>query len=267
MDLVVTQKQAIATDTVSIRLAQQKGRPLPPFEPGAHIEVSVDGRRRRYSLTSKTDGGEYYEIRVLRARSSRGGSAFINETLQVGDIVSVEGPFSTFALNVDARHSVFIAGGIGITPFYTMIDSLRAADRLFELYYTAKTVGRRLPLPEGAAHARVYPTEGDGQGLDIAQLLPRLDTESDLYVCGPRTLIEAVRHGATGLGWPRHSIHFESFGYAAQPKDQTIQVHLSQSKMTVDVQPGIPILDALLEAGVWAPFECRRGNAAHVRLK
>lgn len=39
-------------------------------------------------------------------------------------------------------------------------------------------------------------------------------------------------------------------------------VHLALSGMTIEVAPGAPILDALLENGVWAPYECRRGECA-----
>lgn len=260
MELVVTRKDMIAADTVMIRLAAQGEDFLPAFKPGAHIEISVDGMSRRYSLTSSPHARGYYEFRVLHTRPSRGGSAYLHDALRIGDAVAVSGPFNAFALNTEARHSVFIAGGIGITPFYTMMEALRERGRSFELHYTARTHDRLLPTHDYEAQTNLYVDEGGMPGLDVEQLLHSLEADSDLYVCGPRALIEAVRLKATEHGWPRQAVHFESFGYAPRPDDTPITVHLVQSGMTIDVKPGISILDALEAAGVWAPFECRRGE-------
>jgi len=85
------------------------GAPLPDFQAGAHIEVSIRGLNRHYSLTSSPKTVDHYEISVLRTTPSRGGSTYIHDA---------------FPLSRDARHSVFIAGGLGITPFYSMMEAL-----------------------------------------------------------------------------------------------------------------------------------------------
>jgi vanillate O-demethylase ferredoxin subunit len=262
MKLTVTQKTPVATDTMRIRLAAQNGEALPVFKPGAHIELSFEGMTRRYSLTSSPQELEFYEISVLRTSPSRGGSHYLHDSLQVGAELDSSGPINAFPLNLDAKHSVFIAGGIGITPIITMMEALRGAGQSFELHYAAQKRDRFLPIPLYTAHVEFY-TDKDGRpSLDVDALLDDTEADTDLYVCGPRPLIEAVRIAAGARGWPDARVHFESFGAIVKPSDAPITVHLAQSGLTIDIEPGTAILDALLENGVWAAYECKRGECA-----
>jgi|CXWL01.1.fsa_nt_gi vanillate O-demethylase ferredoxin subunit len=261
MDLTVTNKAPVAADTVRVTLAAADGGRLAAFRPGAHIGLFFAGFSRRYSLTSSPDDTGPYEICVLRTDSSRGGSAYIHDHLRVGDRLQGEGPFNAFHLNREARHSVFIAGGIGVTPFLSMMEALDRSSRPFELHYTARDAFRLLPVPDYSGRTRRYPN-GRSRRLDIDAVLDPLSTEVDLYACGPHGLIEAVRAKAAARGWPDSRIHFESFGAGPRPTDAPIKIRLALSGSSIEVQPGTAILDALLANGIWAPYECRRGECA-----
>lgn len=261
MDLKVARMDLVADDTLRLRLARPDGSVLPGFEPGAHIELTFGAFTRRYSLTGPTVTPDYYEIHVLRMEPSRGGSVYLHDRLELGETLCAAGPFAEFTLNPDACHSLFIAGGIGITPFLSMMRSLDAAWRPFTLHYAARRAGRFLPLPDVAANVRHY--EGDaGERLDVPALLQEMPNEAEIYVCGPRRLIEDVRGAASGRGIPEARVHFESFGPTLSAEDRPLTVHLAMTGTSVEVPAGTPILDALLEAGVWAPHECRRGECA-----
>lgn len=260
MHLTVVRKEPIATDTVRLRLAPKDQSILPAFRPGAHVELAVRGLSRRYSITSSHRELAFYEICVLRTKPSRGGSSYIHDGLAIGDVIEVLGPFSAFHLASGAAHSVFIAGGIGITPFLGMMEELGRNGRSFELHYAGRDEGRLLPTPETGHRVTRYLDSNGGPSLVISDLLADLRADSHLYVCGPQPMIEAVREGARNRGWPPGQVHFESFGHAPKPSDQTITLHLQRSGMTLNVQPGMSILDVLLENGVWASHECRRGE-------
>jgi len=262
MELTVVDKTAVAAGTVRIAFAHPAGEVLPPFAPGAHLELHFAGLVRRYSLVSSPGALQRYAICVLRTDPSRGGSAYLHEKLAVGDRVAVEGPFNAFPLDTAAEHSVFIAGGIGITPFVTMTEALAAAGRTFELHYAARSPDRFVPLPELPGRVRHYVDEGGRPGLDGDAVLDAAPDGAPVYVCGPRPLIEAVRAAAARRGWPDERVRFESFGAAAKPGDGPVEVHLAMSGMTLTVEPGQTILEALLQNGVWAPHECRRGECA-----
>jgi len=261
MDLNVVNRGLGAEDTLRIRLARADGAALSGFEPGAHIELTFGEFTRRYSLTGPTVAPDYYEVHVLRTEPSRGGSAFLHDRLEVGDPVQIAGPFAGFPMNPDAGHSLFIAGGIGITPFLPMMRTLDAAGRPFTLHYAARRAGRFLPLPDLAANVRHYDGAA-GERLDVPAILQELPHDTEIYVCGPRRLIEDVRGAAVAHGFPEAHVHFESFGPTPRPEDRPLTVHLAMTGTSVAVPPDTPILDALLEAGVWAPYECRRGECA-----
>ncbi len=259
MKLVVIAKDLVAEQTMRIRFAAADQSSLPGFAPGAHVELTFAGMMRRYSLTSDARNLAHYEICALRADPGRGGSAYLHDSLMVGGEIEVSPPVNAFPLNIGASHSVFIAGGIGITPFLTMMTALQGAERSFELHYVARSAGRFLRLSQYAWQTTHY-TKKSGTSLDVGRMLTNLNGDTELYVCGPRSMIEAVRLNAMDKGWPQSRIHFESFGAPAKPGDGPVRLHLAQSRATIYVEPGTTILDALLAHGVWAGFECRRGE-------
>lgn len=262
MKLRVVEKTNIAAGVVRLGLAAIDAAPLPAFQPGAHIEVQAASYPRRYSLTSLTASRDRYEICVLRTQPSRGGSTYIHDTLVVDDILDVSGPFNAFPLDQAAEHSVFIAGGIGITPFYSMTAALRALGKSHEIHYAVRTRDRMLPVDPFGDRVTVYADNKPGSGLDIGALLKSISTNAHLYACGPQQMIDATRTRAQEFGWMPNRVHFESFGSQLHTGDAPITVRLARSEFSIRIEPGTSILDALLEHGVWANFECRRGECA-----
>jgi ferredoxin-NADP reductase len=262
MNLTVIDVAPVAANTIRIGFTASDGGELPAFKPGAHIELCFAGFVRRYSLTSSPLHLHRYEICALRARPGRGGSEYLHDRLRVGDRLVGTGPFNAFALSAEASDTVFIAGGIGITPFLPMMEALVRSSQRFDLHYAARTADRFLPVPEHPGRTCRYVNDGGRSSMDIGAILSPLSASVDLYVCGPRRLIEAVRTEAGVRGWPDKRVHFETFGTGFDPDDRPVKIHLAQSGSSIEVQPGTAILDALLEAGVWAPYECRRGQCA-----
>lgn len=262
MDLTVIDKTLVAADTVRISLAAPGGGPLPAFRPGAHIELSFAGYTRHYSLTSSVQFRDRYEICVLRARPGRGGSAYLHDRLRIGDRLSGSGPFNSFPLRRDATRTVFIAGGIGITPFLAMMEALIRSSQPFDLHYAARSASHFLPLPAHPGRTHRYVSTAGGHRMDVGAILEPLSSDIDVYACGPHRLIEAIRTEAAARARPDRRLHFESFGAGLNPGDRPVKVHLALSGFSIDVPPGTTILDALLAGGIWAPFECRRGQCA-----
>ena len=83
-ELRVTQMTWEAEGVLSVRLSRiESNDPLPPWEPGAHIDVYVpDGTTRQYSLGGDPRDLSAYDIAVLREPEGRGGSAFIHDQLR-----------------------------------------------------------------------------------------------------------------------------------------------------------------------------------------
>lgn len=259
MDLIVTEKEIVALDVVRVRLAAPDGARLPEAPVGGHLPLTLpDGTARRYSLTGEPRAPLFYEITVLRADPSGGGSAYIHDALAVGDVITAAPPGDGFPLARGAHHGVFVAGGIGITPFLTMIPALRRASGTHALHYAVRDAARRLPLPD-ALDAVPHADDGSAPPLDVGALLDGMDRDAHLYVCGPRGLIEAVRLGAATRGYPAGHVHFESFGAAPKPTDRPVTVRLAHTGNVLTVAPGTTILDAMLAEGVWTSHHCKRG--------
>ncbi len=269
MQLKVESVTQVAEDTKEFVFVHPKGEHLPDFVAGAHLEVILpaDGKNliRRYSLTSSTTDLSHYSIAVLHLPQSRGGSKYLNEQVAVGDMLEVSAPFQAFTLDAKAPKHIIIAGGIGVTPFIPMVDVLSKTDTPFEVHYAARNENRfayKAALETMAAQQSTFYSEEDGQMLDLAGLFAAKAATDHFYVCGPRGLIEAVKAKAAEHDYPESQVHYESFGAAAKASDKAIKIKLLLSGMEITAEPGQTILDTMLENGVWASYECRRGECA-----
>src|SRR5215472_14375447 len=106
-------------------LVDPRGRDLPRFEAGAHVDLRTGGFVRQYSLWNDPAERRRYCIAVLRETAGRGGSRHLHEGVRVGDLVEVSMPSNNFPLDPAAERYLLIAGGIGLAPLMAMISELR----------------------------------------------------------------------------------------------------------------------------------------------
>ena len=139
--LVVERKSLIADDIYMFELHSASGAELPPFTPGSHITVTTpSGQKRRYSLCNDSEECDRYVIAVKQEKSGRGGSLSFTSKIQEGDEVIVESPANEFAMSTSEPKSyVFIAGGIGITPFRSMIQYMKAYESRIQVVVSHRT--------------------------------------------------------------------------------------------------------------------------------
>ena len=98
-DLVVQQAEIVADGVVSLTLADPAGQALPPWTPGAHIDLILDDDlTRQYSLCSSPGQPGSWRVGVLRTPDSRGGSERVHTALPTGATVRVRGPRNHFPL-------------------------------------------------------------------------------------------------------------------------------------------------------------------------
>src|SRR5689334_13159841 len=172
-------------------LVDPRGRDLPRFQPGAHIELWAGGFLRRYSLWNDAAEHRHYCIAVLREDASRGGSRYLHENVGAGDIVEVSTPRNDFPLDPAAERHLLLAGGIGIAPIMSMVTELRRRGAEFEVHYCTRSPERaafRRELAPLAADGRLcfHHDGGDpAQGVDIPAALREPRSGTHLYYCGP----------------------------------------------------------------------------------
>jgi len=262
-ELVVESVTAVAADVVALSLTDPAGAALPPWTPGAHVDLIMgDELVRQYSLCGDPADARRIRIAVLREPNSRGGSVFVHEKLTPGTTVRVRGPRNHFAL-VGAPRYRFVAGGIGITPLLPMIAEADAAGADWTLLYGGRTRASMAFVDELARYgARVTLAPQDEVGLlDLDGLLGAPAVGTLVYCCGPEPLLAAVE--ARCASWPSGALHLERFAAkeAAAPAagERAFELVLARSGLTLTVPPERTVFDVIQDAGVSILGSCHEG--------
>ena len=237
---------------------------LPTFSGGAHTVVEMrDGdtpRMNPYSLMSDPMDQTSYAISVRRDDVGRGGSLFMHNNVAVGDEMVISNPVNLFSLDLRAKKQLFIAGGIGITPFLAQIKQMERLGGRWELHYTCRSevLGSYVDelTTQHPNEANVYYDDQD-QRIDLKALLDGQPIGTHIYVCGPKGMIDWVRNTAAAEGWPREGIHYEEF--LAPQSGKPFEVKLAISNKVIQVGEQESLLEAIERSGVDAPYLCRGG--------
>lgn len=247
----------------SYRFVPLSGETFPPFEAGAHVNVTLgDGITRSYSLLNDPADPSYYEIAVHLSPTSKGGSKYIHEHWHVGLVVEMTEPSNNFPLEEGAEHTVMIAGGIGITPLLSMIDRLDAIGKPWELHYVAQSPERAAFVEQltgrDNVHVQFDGIEG-GEPLDLKGIVEAAPKQAHLYCCGPQGMLDAYKGFAEGR--PKGHVHLEYFTADTQiATEGGFIVELAKSGQTFEIKEGERILDVLLDNGVDVVFACSEGT-------
>ncbi|WP_205995553.1 PDR/VanB family oxidoreductase [Pseudolabrys sp. FHR47] len=250
-----------APGVLSLELASLDGRPLPAFEPGAHIDLKLpDGTLRQYSLCGDPNDLSHYRLGI-RAVTGGQSSGFVHRRLRPGDVLTVSTPRNNFPL-VASKEYIFVAGGIGVTPFIPMMRQLSARHQHWTLLYCNKRNEDAPFLKEIEALGGTVSLHASEAGtrLDVAQRLSTPQADTVVYCCGPEKLMLAVEE--VTAGWPEGTVHFEWFAPRSRPADEVsgaFEVVCATSGMTLSVPPEKSILEVMTEAGIDVPRSCEQG--------
>lgn len=276
-------------------VADPAGKELPPFSAGSHIDLYFrDQRVRQYSLCSSPLDRSRYQFAVQREAQGRGGSRAIFERVHVGRILTISEPRNSFPLRAEATRHLFLAGGIGITPFMSMIHYLHSQGGQFALHYCTRSPDKtafleQLKPLQAQGRAHIYHDGGDpSRGLDIPSLLRVYEPGTHLYYCGPKGFMAAVE--AAAAHWPREAVHFEYFsppaaqgspagmaaavdhgGFSSGELEGTIgvgfQVKVSSSGQIFDIPNDKSIVQVLREHGIAVQTSCESGLCGTCRTR
>jgi ferredoxin-NADP reductase len=257
-----------AEGVLEFELRHPSGATLPPHTSGAHIDLDLgSGLVRSYSLCNAPADVHRYIVAVGLDANSRGGARFLHEKARVGSLIPVSSPRNSFPLVEEASHTALIAGGIGITPLWSMAQRLSELDRSWEIFYAARsrrTAAYAHELEELArrsnAKVHFHFDDDEGRPADLDQVLARIDPSAHAYCCGPAPMIEAFRTAALDR-LQEHHVHVEFFKAAApiERTGESFSVRLNRTGRVLPVEAQQSILDVLLDAGVDVPYSCMEG--------
>jgi len=262
IEMTVIARETPADECVALELRPVDGGTVPPWEAGAHVDLHLPGDMvRQYSLCGEPSDHTSLWIAVLREAEGRGGSKYLHDEAMVGDVITVGEPRNNFAFEASARY-LFIAGGIGITPLIPMIEQAKVAEADWSLHYGGRSrstmaFADRLATSD---HVTIVPEDEAGL-LDLSAAVGEIQDETLIYCCGPEGLISAVEEATDH--WPLGALHVERFkprDAIHDRQDTAFQVVLRRSGLTLTVEPGQTILEAVAAAGVTVVSSCQEGT-------
>src|SRR4030095_14199882 len=144
--------------------------------------------------------------------------------LKPGMDATVEGAYGLFDYKTGGQKQIWIAGGIGLTPFLSFVRAMDATlNHDIDFYYTVRHKDEALFTddieaaakrnPRLKAHVRCSATDGS---LTIDEIVKNTDgsvKEHHIYMCGPLPMVQAFEQKFLALGVPAGNIHFEEFNF------------------------------------------------------
>ncbi|MBH0171280.1 PDR/VanB family oxidoreductase [Fictibacillus sp. 18YEL24] len=261
----VSSIEKITKQVKKFTLFPETGKELPRFSGGAHISTYLKTPSglivRQYSLVSHPDKRSNYEIAVRLSENSKGGSLHWHQGMKVGDRLQISYPNNHFSLSFKARHHVFYAAGIGITPFLSMMQDISTNRQTFELHYASKSEESCVFHSYIKKH---YPNQSHFYFSDQHQRLQTTSLENHpigtyVYFCGPEGFIEQFRTAAWELGYPETTVHYERFLPTRIKHMKPFKVVLNNgSELTVEENQ--TLLEVLLANGIDILYSCRVGR-------
>lgn len=260
--LRVARRVAECDDVVALDLVDPTGAALPPWEPGAHVDVVLSAATvRQYSLCGDPARPDVWRLGVLRETDGRGGSAALHDDVGVGSVLEVGPPRNNFPLEPASGH-LLLGGGIGITPLLPMARELARRGADHRLVHATRSATRSPFAAEVVAlGGTLHHDDTDGR-LDVPGLLGGLPPGTAVYCCGPEGLLDAAEAAR-----PDHvTLHVERFAPREQDTDTDadgpFEVLLRSTGAVVQVAEGQSVLDAVSRAGVDVPSSCREGTCS-----
>lgn len=194
----------------------------PGHRAGQFALVTFDTAEGAHPFTLASAWGGDGRVR-LAIKALGDYTATLPDTLCEGDPVRLEGPYGRFVFNEGIGRQIWIAGGIGVTPFVARLEHRAAMTESAEpvdLFYStqgvsADVLARLRGMAEaGAVRLHVIDTGHDGL-LDAPEIMDKVPdwANASLWFCGPAGFGDALERGFTDAGLPRDRFHREAFDF------------------------------------------------------
>ena len=187
---------------------------LEDLNPGAHVKLRLgNGLVRAYSVV----GGDRnrFELGVALAEASRGASHFLHNELRPGGTLHVGRFTSAVPMAASASHHEFVAGGVGLTAFLSLVEGLAAIHYSVVLHYAVRSAADvpfrdRVDRLRAAGVVRLY-DKAQGQRLDVGRVVRGLPWNGRIGFCGPRRMMDEAARETAAAGLGGDDVHFEAF--------------------------------------------------------
>jgi len=304
----IQRKVMEAQDICSFYLTPHDKKPLPPFKPGQHLtfRLTIPGMAkpiiRCYSLSDIPHNEQCYRVTIKKIPPPVDPpdvpagliSTYFHEQVQEGEILDVKAPSGKFFLDLERETPlVLIAGGVGITPILSMLNTLIIQRSNREIWFFYGVINganhimkdhlKQISQEFDNVHLNVCysrPSHDDILGDDYhheghvkADLFKRLlpSNNYEFYICGPPPMMASLTKDLQDWGVPEKKIFFEAFGSATVKKvslppllstpSSGMEIVFSKSGKRFPWDQGSGSLLEFAESnGISMDFGCRAGN-------
>ena len=226
----ISKVEKISDSTIGLSVNLEQTQEL-SFLPGQYVNILIPGgsETRSYSFSSAPGAAE--TSFVIRNVPNGKMSSYLCNDAKSGDVISFNGPYGSFYLRSVVRPTLLLAGGTGIAPFLSMLESLveKKTQQPIRLVFGVTNDVDLVELAvldrykamladfdyrtcvafEHSAHARKGSVT---QHIEPAWLN---DGDVDIYLCGPVAMVDSVRNWLADGGVKPNSFHYEKFSASA----------------------------------------------------
>lgn len=211
---------------VVLKLAVDEGAAAPAFLPGQYVNIDVPGSGDHRSYSFSTAPGDHTLGFVIK-KIPGGVMGNWLARAKPGDKLTLTGPMGSFYLRDGDGPLLFLAGGTGLAPFLSMLETLARAGsrRQVHLIYGVTRDLDLVLVDAIAAYATCLPnftfatvvaeaSSNHPRKGWVTQHMPEemlAAGEAEVYLCGPPPMVDAVRHYLDDEGIKAASFHYEKF--------------------------------------------------------
>lgn len=241
----IAEKNEESSVITTFVLKPADGGPVVRHKPGQYLTFRLrlpDGSqvKRNYSISCSPNDSAY-RISVKREATGAGGSRFLHDIVQVGDVIEATPPAGDFFLPEEpVRPVILLSAGVGLTPMVSMVEAIGAQYPDVQAHYVHAALNssthamdrhvRSIAKHHGRISVATFysePASTDAAGvthdydgfISVEWLKDNTPFEKgDFYLCGPKPFLKSLVTGLWKSGVEAERIHFEFFG----PSDELL---------------------------------------------
>ncbi|MRT05952.1 ferredoxin reductase family protein [Ewingella americana] len=184
----------------------------------AFVTFSHDSEPHPYTIASWSDDNKkiHFAIKALGDYTAK-----LSSSLAIGQPARIEGPYGKFNFSSKRGRQVWVAGGIGVTPFLSQLDYLaktKKHEHPVDFWYCARdedntfthNLAERCQLAGVKLHT-VYTSQN--QTLDAEGIMETCNQDKDMNIwfCGPQAFANVLFSGLQDRGIKQSAFHYDSF--------------------------------------------------------
>lgn len=218
---VVEEANRLNDTTLEILLTPRK-KPL-EHRSGQFVFVKFKGRHFREPHPFTVASSPKDESLRLAIKASGDFTRHLYENLGSGRRARVEGAYGMLDFRDGGKDQIWIAGGIGVTPFLSWLEDIESLDRHINFFYTVRHADDALFVDDIFRladqhdnlefHLTVSSQDGSLTVDRVVSSIPHGVAGSTVYMCGPVGMINAFEQGLAREGVDQRAIHYEEFSF------------------------------------------------------